>query len=218
MVAGQVSIVGWKQTSPRQIPCKCGNRDTTVPDESVLPGPDGMLRNVVVYLKDAPPLDAVAAAAASAPTLDQLSCRFMPHVIAMHVNQKLRVKNSNPTLHNVHTITQTNPAVNFGMLESSQRDLDFRAPEFIQVKCDVHPWMLAHVAIFDHPFFAVTDEEGRFRIENVPAGTYTVVAWQERLGELQQQVTIAAPATAPATIPATRPAAININFTFRPPP
>jgi hypothetical protein len=66
----------------------------------------------------------------------------------------------------------------------------FAEPEFVRVKCDVHPWMTAYIAVFDHPFFAVTGEDGRFQIDHLPAGTYTLIARHERYESLERQITV----------------------------
>lgn len=200
-ISGEVKVVGWRGV-PTSLPCKCGDKHTTVPDETVVVNPNGTLRNVVVYVKDSPPC---AAAPGPDPVLDQVNCRYTPHVLAMHVGQKLRVRSSDPTYHNVHMLTSVNPEVNFGMPQPGEEVLSFAGSEFIRVKCDVHPWMLAYVAVFDHPFFAVTGDDGTFRIEGVPAGAWTLAAWHERFGELEQRVEVA------------EGASIGASFTFSPP-
>jgi hypothetical protein len=83
-----------------------------------------------------------------------------------------------------------NPAVNFGMNNVGSHNVVFHQPEFFAVKCDVHPWMRASIAVFDHPWFAVSANGGRFVIAHVPAGPQTFVAWHERFGEIEQTVTI----------------------------
>jgi plastocyanin len=205
VISGKVNLVGWKipTTLPVLTRVPFLNRQIEIPDETVVANSDGTLRNVIVSLKDAPPSD--ASADAPAVTLDQVECVYTPHVVALQVGQRLRVKSSDNTMHNVHLLTRTNQPVNFGMVQPGTKDLTFKAAEIMKAKCDVHPWMLAYVAAFEHPFFAVTREAGTFEIQDVPAGTYTLVAWHERFGELQQTVTVSDD----------RPA--KVTFTYAPP-
>jgi hypothetical protein len=100
----------------------------------------------------------------------------------MQVDQTLRIKNSDPTLHNVHALTDDKDLFNLAMptkdMEIKQTFRDEAV--MVKVKCDVHPWMFAYVGVLDHPYFAVTDEDGYYEIKNVPPGEYKVSAWQER--------------------------------------
>jgi plastocyanin len=163
-----------------------------LPDESVVVGNHGALRNVIVYLKGVP----TEGGGATRPpmVLDQLGCQYRPHVVAVQVGQIVRITSEDPFIHNVNVRSFESPS-NFSQLASAtvaaQRDLVFDKPEIFPVKCDVHPWMRAWIGVFDHPYFAVSDAGGAFEIDNVPAGIFTLVAWQERLGELTQQVAVA---------------------------
>ena len=165
-------------------------------DESVVTDVWGNLQNVIVYLETPPR----AAAAIPAPAvLDQRECRYVPHVLALRTGQTLRVTNSDPTLHNVHGMCDKNPAFNFAQVAAGiTRDLSFSQAERFAVRCDVHPWMRAYVQVFDHPWFAVTAKDGTFQIDNVPAGTYTLVAWHEKYGEVRTTVHAADGKTASA--------------------
>lgn len=164
-----------------------------VPDESIVVGAGGSLQNVIVYLKGVPALG--DGASRSPVILDQAGCQYKPHLVAVQTGQILRVQSEDPFMHNVNVRTMENNASNFAQLASPgttpTRDLTFNLPEIFPVQCDVHPWMRAWVAVFDHPFFAVTDASGNFAINQVPGGTFTLVAWQERLGEITQQVAVA---------------------------
>ncbi len=157
-------------------------------DESVLVGPDLGLANVVVWIKDGPniagepPLDRV---------LTQKNCQYIPHVLALRTNQVLNVTSHDPVPHNVHVEANLNPAENFAELQNASHALRFTLPETIRFKCDVHPWMTAYVAVFDHPCFDVTTMTGGFDLSRLPPGTYTVLAWHERLGTMEKSVTVA---------------------------
>ena len=204
VIKGTVSFRG-ERPALRMIPnSECHSGAGLVPDETVVVDDGGGLRNVLVYLKDGPNADVPAPV--SPPVLDQVGCRYVPRVVAVRVGETLRVRSSDPVMHNVHGLADQNPAFNFGMTAAGEtKDLTFNAPEVIRVKCDVHPWMVAHVGVFDHPFHAVSGEGGSFELTRVPPGTYTLVAWHEKYGRAEQQVTVtesAAPVTAAFTFPA----------------
>jgi plastocyanin len=129
----------------------------------------------------------------SAPVvLDQKGCQYVPHVFGVRVGQPVEVRNSDPTLHNVHAIPQTNGEFNQGMpLQGMTLDQTFTAPEIgVPFKCDVHGWMSSYAGIVAHPYFAVTDASGAFALPDLPAGTYTLEVWHEKLGTRTQSITI----------------------------
>jgi hypothetical protein len=166
---------------------------------------DGGLDNVFVYVKDGlgnyyfdTPTDVVK--------LDQHACQYMPHVFGIRVGQPLEIVNSDSTLHNVHAIPRSNQEFNFPQqIQGMKNQKTFTGPEvMVPFKCDVHGWMNAFAGVLDHPYFAVTTGGGRFELKNVPAGTYTIEAWHERLGRQTQQVTIGEKETK------------DVSLTFRP--
>jgi len=157
-------------------------------EESVVVNDNGTLRNVFVYVKG---VTADAPANAIVPLLDQQGCIYVPHVVAVQVGQPLTVRSSDPTPHNVHFTPKLNKARNLNMVsKGSEQQITFDHAEFIRFKCDVHPWMNAYVGVFPHPFFATTGPDGTFELTNLPAGTFTLVAWHERFGEIEKEVTI----------------------------
>jgi hypothetical protein len=103
------------------------------------------------------------------------------------------VRNSDETLHNVHALPVDNPSFNEGQpFADMEMTRTFSEPEvMVPFKCDVHPWMSAYAGVVDHPFFAVSGADGRFDLEGLPAGTYTVEAWHEELGSARREVTVA---------------------------
>ena len=166
----------------------CHDGAPPLKEEKVVTDGSGHLQNVIVYLEDAPP----APPAANLPqeTLDQVNCQYVPHVVALRTGQTLHVTTGDAAMHNVHGLCTANEPFNFALVRPGQsRDLIFARAEMFPVSCDVHPWMKAYVHVFTHPYFAVTGSDGSFEIHNVPAGTYTLVAWQENYGSLEQQVT-----------------------------
>ena len=137
------------------------------------------LKNVLVYLKDAK-YDSVALVTQA--VIDQNGCTYSPHVQGMMAGQELLIKNSDATLHNIHGLPVINSEFNFAMpkvVKEKAIKLE-KAEHPIKIKCDVHPWMKAYVSVFDHPYFAVTNDTGRYQIDNVPPGKYEVVVWHER--------------------------------------
>tara|TARA_Y100001935_G_C17307790_1_gene513555 strand:+ start:1784 stop:2482 length:699 start_codon:yes stop_codon:yes gene_type:complete len=137
------------------------------------------IANVIVYLKD---VDYKGGVTKKQAVLDQKGCVYTPHVMGVMKGQEILIKNSDATLHNIHGLPKVNTEFNFAMpkvLKEKKMTL-VKSEEAFKVKCDVHPWMSAYVQVFDHPYFAVTGDDGTYTIENVPAGTYEVVAWQEK--------------------------------------
>jgi len=189
-IRGTVKFIG--TPPPRaEIPNQpCHEGAGTLKDETVVVNSNGTLANVVLSLTGVAPSDGVDRDAA---LLDQVNCRYVPHVVAVQVNQKLTIRSSDPkTLHNVHYNPSNNPAGNFGMTQAgAERQVSFHNPEYFRVKCDVHPWMTGYVAVFDHPFFAVSSEtDGSFEIKKIPAGHYTLTAWHEQYGKVEQPVDV----------------------------
>lgn len=160
-----------------------------ISDESIVVGPRNGLKNVIVFLKDAPKPSFVVQ---SPVVLDQVKCVYVPHVLAVQTGQILRIKSSDAMMHNVHLKCLVNPDANYGFTGIGQRDITLASPESpFAVRCDVHPWMSAWIGVFDHPWFAVTRDDGSFTIEHVPPGRYTLAAWQEVLPQQEQQIVVA---------------------------
>ena len=125
-------------------------------------------------------------------TIDQKGCVYSPHVVGVMTKQKVVFVNSDPTLHNIHTFSERNRDFNIAMPTRGQRIIKkFKRPEvMVQTKCDVHPWMVAYIGVMDHPFFAVTKEDGAFELSGVPMGTYQLEAWHETLGVVRATVEV----------------------------
>jgi hypothetical protein len=167
--------------------------------EVLVVGPGNGLQNAFVYVKDG-----LGNRRFPVPTepivLDQQGCRYMPHVIGIQVGQPLEVRNSDPTLHNVHAVPKVNKEFNFGQPTKGMTSTrSFEQPEvMVPFRCDVHGWMNAYAGVVAHPFFAVSAADGSFEIKGLPPGTYTLEVWHEQLGTQTMEVTVAADASAPA--------------------
>ena len=124
--------------------------------------------------------------------IDQKGCIYIPHVFGMQAGQELLIKNSDLTLHNIHAMPKINKEFNFAMPKVvKERKSTFEKPEDpFYIKCDVHPWMKSWALVLDHPYFAVTDTNGNYLIENIPAGTYEMVCWQEKFKKNQLTTTV----------------------------
>jgi hypothetical protein len=161
--------------------------------ETVVVNKNGTLRNVFVWVKTGveawsfplPDDDAL---------LDQQGCWYLPHVQGMRKGQSLAIKTSDPTAHNVHGYAKKNrpfnrsqPAGAANVTIKMKRD---EASPPMKVKCDIHPWMNAFVAVVDHPYFAVTGDDGSFELPNLPPGTYTIEAWHEKYEFVEQTITV----------------------------
>lgn len=160
--------------------------------QRVVADDDGNLANVFVYVKSG--IKGSYPAPSDPVVLNQEGCQYTPHVFGIQTGQKFVIRNSDETLHNVHATPSGNEEFNQSQpFQNMELEKTFDKVEvMVPFKCDVHPWMSAYGAVLDHPFFAVTGENGSFTIENLPAGTYTVEAWHEDFGAKTMDVTIAA--------------------------
>ena len=166
-------------------------KQAAVTDEEVVVGKGGQLKNVVVRI--AKGLSGAFPVPATEVVMDQHGCSYVPHVAVAQAGQVVVVKNSDQTLHNVHTYKGASTIFNQAEIPGLPPMVKkFDGPSsIVKFKCDVHPWMTGYVAVTEHPFFAVTGDDGSFTIPNVPAGTYTVEAWHERFGTTTAEVTVA---------------------------
>lgn len=166
-------------------------------------GSDGRLGNVFVYVREGLG-DMTFPVSSEVVTLNQEGCRYIPHVLGVQVGQTLNIINSDPTLHNIHATPEANEEFNMGQpIQGMQFERTFDTPEvMVPMRCDVHGWMNAYIGVLEHPFFAVTGEDGTFDISTLPPGDYVVEAWHEALGVQTQNVTVATGETA------------EVSFTF----
>ena len=163
--------------------------------ENVVVGANGGLQNVVLYLSDGLAASAASAVPSQEPEFDQKGCMYTPHVMAVDVNQKFKVVTSDQTTHNIHPLPAPGTG-NIGWNKSQPPgappiENTWKAEEIaIPVKCNIHPWMHGWHVVVKGPY-AITDDNGNFTIKSVPAGSYTVTAWQEEYGTQTAKVTVA---------------------------
>ncbi|MGH7312527.1 MAG: carboxypeptidase regulatory-like domain-containing protein [Candidatus Rokuibacteriota bacterium] len=157
------------------------------------------IRNVVVWLQNPPP---GAPSVASAPTtqMDQKECVFAPRVVLVPAGGTVEFLNSDRLLHNLRSAPKVNSPFNRTQPKGRAIPITFAKPEIIRVDCDLHSWMRGWVVVADHPFYAITDAAGRFKLDNVPPGQYTLQVWHERLGRRTSTLSVAADGPTPVSI------------------
>ena len=165
-----------------------------VPNEMLALGSGNTMGNILVFVSKGIPAGKTWPAPKTPVTLDQNGCVYVPHVMGIMVGQTYRVLNSDGVLHNIHTLPKVNPMFNKGMPPTlKEATTVFNKPEEVfHIKCDVHPWMSAYMAVFTHPFFSVTATDGKFTISGLDPGTYEITAWHEKLGTQTASVTVGA--------------------------
>lgn len=193
-VSGKVSYEGKPKMKEIEITRdpSCGRMYKNIPlplAEDVVTGSGHSLQNVVVYVSAGAPDDAAPSTAA---VFTQKGCRYIPHVLALHVNQELIIKTEDKTVHNIHPLPKLNREWNISQPEGAPAisDKTFDKAEMIPVKCNIHPWMHGTFAVLKNSHYAVTGNGGTFSLANLPPGTYTITAWQESYGDQSQEVTI----------------------------
>jgi len=165
---------------------------TPVESEVLVLGPGNSMANVLVSVIKGLPAGQSYPAPKEPVVMDQKGCKYSPHVMGLMVNQPFKVLNSDGLLHNVHALPKLNQPFNMAMPPTrTEATQTFTKEEgTFTVKCDVHPWMQSYVGVFSNPFFAVTASDGKFTIPNLPAGTYEIEAWHEKLGTRTQTVEV----------------------------
>lgn len=171
---------------------RCMQASPNGAERKQIDGTNGGLANVIVAIKSKVP---GAHAPKTLPVLlDQSGCMYTPAAIGLQVGQPLKIRNSDDTLHNVHPRPLVNAGFNIGQPRKgmeTEKKFD-KVETFFPVSCDVHPWMRSYIAVFDHPFFAVTNDDGTFEIPNVPPGEYEVEAQHPTLKIMTGKVVVKA--------------------------
>ena len=164
------------------------------PNEMLVLGNGGTMGNIMVWVSKGLPAGKTWPAPKEPVVLNQDGCEYKPHVMGIMVGQPYRILNSDGILHNIHTLPKINPAFNRGQPPTvKEMSTSFPKPENVfNVKCDVHPWMSAYIAVYTHPFFSVTGRDGKFTISGLDPGTYEITAWHEKLGMQTASITVGA--------------------------
>jgi Carboxypeptidase regulatory-like domain len=204
-VSGTVTFTGtppkMKPIDMSKEPSCAAQHNPPVETETVVSGPNSSLQYVVVYVSAG---DQPATAPSTPVRYDQKGCQYVPHVLAMVANQSLQIYNNDQTSHNIHPIPTKNPEWNKSQPPGSPPiDTKYTTPEFIPVKCNIHPWMHGYFAVLSTSHYAVTGPDGSFSIAGLPPGKYTLTAWQEHMGTQTADVTITGSETA------------KVNFVFK---
>jgi plastocyanin len=192
-------IVRFEGTAPKPKPISmaadpsCAKQHSSPAySQEIVADAKGDLQNVIVFVADG-----LGDRTFDAPTqpvvINQKGCLYQPHVLAVRANQPLQVVNDDPTSHNIHPTPANNREWNKAEPPGTKVEEAFAREEVaIPVKCNVHPWMRGYIAVFKHPYFAVSGKDGSFDLSSLPPGTYTIKAWHEKLGTSIQTVTIGA--------------------------
>ena len=173
--------------------CQEKNEENPRRRQVLVLGEGQTIANVMVQIKAASVPDMDHDTPDAVVEFDQGGCQYAPHVFGLRVGQTLKILNPDGTLHNVHAFSKVNAEFNEAMPQfrtELEKVFDKAEPTPFAIKCDVHPWMNAWAAVFDHPYFAVTGEDGTFTISGLPAGTYEVEIWHERLPAQTVSVTV----------------------------
>ncbi|MEI6231908.1 MAG: hypothetical protein WCT04_02565 [Planctomycetota bacterium] len=191
--------------------CKMHHGDKGLKKEDLVVSDDGKVANVVVFVSEGYKEYNFDSLKMANEHVNQLGCQYIPHVLAMKVDQTLEIESSDPVAHNVHGVPKENTEFNFSQTSkgiSPTKPVFGTAEMGIVIKCDVHGWMKAYVCVFDHPFFAVTKADGTFEIK-LPPGEYTVTTWQEL------QATKKVIASAPVKVKVEAGKAADASFTYK---
>jgi hypothetical protein len=175
----------------------CGREKDS--EELVLSADKG-IRNAVVSLLNPPP--GAKWKPLPSPQIDQQQCVFVPRVVVVPLGGTVEFLNGDRLLHNIRGVSEAS-AFNRTQPKGRTIPIVFKKSEILRIDCDLHPWMRAWVVVADHPFYAVTDAQGQFVLEDVPAGSYTLRIWHETLGAVTKEVSVGSGVT-PITVEMTR--------------
>ena len=188
----------------------CGKKHSgPVANEMLVLGSGNTMGNIMVWVSKGLPDGKTWPVPSTPVVIDQNGCLYKPHVMGIMIGQTYKILNSDGVLHNIHTLPNVNVPFNKGMPPTlKEATTVFSKPEQVfHIKCDVHPWMSAYLAVFTHPFYSVTNTDGKFTISGLPPGTYEITAWHERLGTQTASITVGASDTKTQNFKFTMPAA-----------
>ncbi len=191
-VSGQVRFQGIFPL-PKKLPISvdaetCGIEAVS---EDLIVGKKGEIRDAVVFLRG--PVEGARRVAVppGGYLLEQRKCRFEPRLIIVSPNSPVTLRNTDAIAHNFRAIGHANPEMSKILPPGSTGvTVSFAQPEAIEVSCTIHPWFTGRIVVAEHPYYAVTDEKGAYRLIDVPAGDYTLVLWHERLGTKTRRIRV----------------------------
>jgi len=191
---GSISgVVKFKGAPPAAAPLDV-NKDkevcATTPKKNpeLVVGADGGIQYAVVSITN---IQKGKAFEATPPVVDQKGCEYLPHVMLAKAGADVEILNSDGILHNIHSISKANAPVNIAQPKFKKKvTAKFDKPETVKLTCDVHNWMQGWVVVQEHPYYAVTDPAGSFKLTDVPPGDYELKVWHEKLGETTQKVSV----------------------------
>ena len=179
--------------------CGSGSRPST----KLILSADNGIKDVFVSVEGVQ--GETSALPAANPVYEQSKCDFTQHVMVVPTGSTVDFPNKNDkVMHNLHSYSMKNRPFNKGVPFGGVISNQFTKPEIVKITCDVHKWMTGYVIVHDNPYYCVTDGNGNFKIENVPAGTYKIEAWQESLGKQKADVIVPADGE------------VTVNFEFTP--
>jgi hypothetical protein len=204
-IEGKATYTG---TPPKMNPIDMGKEPTCAKEhnppllrQNVVTGPANALRYVVVYVSAG---ESPSTIPSEPIRFDQKGCTYVPHILPMQTGQILQIYSDDPVSHNIHPRPRVNPEWSKAQPAGSMPiNTSWDKPEFIEVKCDIHPWMHGYFAVLNTSHYAVTDENGNFSLKGLLPGKYTVTAWQEQYGSQSQEVVVGGTETQ------------NIDFVFK---
>jgi plastocyanin len=205
-VTGKVTYTG---TPAKQKPIdmskepSCAKQHATpITGETVVTGPNNALENVVVYISAG--ANDEGKVPSQAVSYDQKGCQYVPHVLAMHTGQELKISNDDQTSHNIHPLAKVNQEWNKSQPPGTPPIVQkYEKEEFISVKCNIHPWMHGYFVVLKTNHYDVSKSGGEFKLPDLPPGKYTITAWHEDYGTQTADVTI------------TGNESKDVNFTFK---
>lgn len=203
IIRGAVKVEGKLPTLPPLQVTKYKEVCKDVPNESLVVGPGQGLRYAVITLEGIGKGKAIEKEAVH--ELDNIKCRFVPHMLVANVGQFVILKNTDPILHTAHAFFPTGqPQFNVGLYPGRVIRKPLIAPGIAKIVCELHPWMTAYIAVTEHPYHAISDVYGEYELTDIPAGVYQLKVWHESLGTQEKRIEV-------------KPAATQkVDFTFAP--
>lgn len=211
-VSGVIHFTGTAPSNPKidmSQESVCAAKYKSPPTDPQYVVKDGKLGNVFVYVDSGVPTGAKYNAPSTPVEIDQSGCLYHPRVFGVMTGQDIVIKNDDNLLHNIKAVPKVNRGFNISQPSAGMTSKRSFASQEVMVplECNVHGWMHAWVGVLSHPFYATADSSGSFSIKNLPAGTYTIKAWHEKLGVQTQTVTVGAGETKTADFTFTAPKA-----------